>query len=64
VLDGSQEEIAKALEQAGMLALLLGESPAEPLPDNDLDAAGAVIQRMQVQGILPGQVLFTEGEGI
>jgi selenocysteine-specific translation elongation factor len=64
VLDGSQEEIGKALEQTGVLALVMGGSPAEPLPDNDLDAAGAVIQRMQVQGILPGQVLFTEGEGI
>ena len=65
VIEHASSQMLEALEQAGLLVLLVsGRAPDWDLPEDDALAADFVIATMEDTGILPRKESLTGGEGI
>ncbi len=64
VVEHASSQMLEALEQAGLLVLLVSNRPPDwELPDDDELAADSVIATMEETGILPRKETLTGGEG-
>ncbi|HUA19572.1 MAG TPA: sulfate adenylyltransferase subunit CysN [Bryobacteraceae bacterium] len=65
VVEHASSQMLEALEQAGLLVLLISNrAPDWELPEDDALAADSVIATMEETGILPRKETLTGGEGI
>jgi len=64
-VESASEETISALENAGLLVLLVsGEAPDWDLPENDDAAASFVVSTLEETGVLLPAESLTGGEGI
>jgi hypothetical protein len=65
VIEHASAEALAALEQAGLLVLLVSKKPAEwDLPQDDSEAADRVIASLEETEVLLRKESLTGGEGI
>ncbi len=65
VADRAADETLEALERAGLLVLLISDSPADwELPADDAKAVNFMVARLEEAGVLLPEEALTGGEGI